>query len=129
MKVKWKYQNYETQIIFAFVVIIISILIIYNLYSSEHKKSSLKNSFKTWAIISEMSEGTYKIPRTIDFYFLNKKGEKIEILNSDPIDCFTFRKEKDTIYIRYSLTDNYVTEVIHCFWNEKLRDDMNRQLK
>ncbi len=126
MKKFFKNNEYQHYRIFAVVVILLFSITIYNIWRAKYNEDALKVSMKTWAVISEMNHATSKIPGSIDFFFYNAKGEKIEILNSDPIDCFNFRKEKDTIFIKYSLTDNYVAEILHCFWNGKLKDEMNK---
>lgn len=93
----------------------------YVLISENYRKNALKKSMLTWAKVVSINNLT-KMGKSLDLIYYNDKHEKIEILNIDPPrGCTGQIKVKDTIFIKYSLTNNNVIEIIECSWNEKLR--------
>ncbi|MNY56529.1 hypothetical protein D3C86_1926160 [compost metagenome] len=60
--------------------------------------------------------------RYIDFHYITKKGEKIDIQDGDiHPDCIEYRKPGDTIIIEYSLIDNDYADIVECYWNDHLK--------
>lgn len=93
-----------------------------------HRKQSLKKTLKTYAIVTTKPYSGARIPLSIKFRYTNKLGQGIFIDREIKESCSNL-KLGDTIYIRYSTTDNSIAEIINCFWNDKLREDMNNQSK
>lgn len=63
------------------------------------------------------------------FYNYKVKSKNFSCQNKIEIEDYNKVKIGDTVLIKYSTTDNSVAEIVNCFWNEKLREDMNNQLK
>jgi hypothetical protein len=112
--------------IITFLFILVAALYLY--YIDMHRKQSLKKTLKTYAIVTTKPYSGARIPLSIKFRYKNKLGQSI-IIDRDINESCSNLELGDTIYIRYSTTDNYVAEIIHCFWNDKLREDMNNQSK
>lgn len=93
-----------------------------------HRKQSLKKTLKTFAVVTTKPHSGARIPLSIKFRYKNRLGQSIIIARDINESCSNL-KLGDTIYIRYSTTDNSIAEIINCFWNDKLREDMNNQLK
>lgn len=91
----------------------------------EYRSNALKKSKMTWAVVETVNnEG--KNAKSLDLYYFNEKNQKIELESIDPpAGCTGIIGDKDTIFIRYSLTDNGVIEIIECAWNERFRERMN----
>ena len=109
-------------IVVLFVVIFASFLI----YKEKHREQALKKTLRTYAIVTKEPYYGAKIPLSIKFSYQNQQGKSKIIAREIGENCSSLKKG-DTIYVKYSLTDNGVAEIIHCYWNDKLLEDMNNQ--
>jgi len=111
----------------VFLVLFFCISMIAVFFRDHYRHTALKNYKKTYAIITKIGFGG-KGPGNAKFVFLNDKNKLVKThYSSNLSECSNNLQTGDTIYIRYSLTDNSVAEIIHCYWNDKLRRDMENQ--
>ncbi|WP_341899718.1 hypothetical protein [Fluviicola taffensis] len=92
--------------------------------SDNYRQKSLKKTRETWAIVTQKPQcgkGCF-----IKYKYLNNQNQFV--FSSDwggkVGDCHKNRKLGDTIFIRYSISDPEITEMLHCFWNERLKEKL-----
>jgi hypothetical protein len=103
-------------------------LLIYFHYQKKHNEFALNYTTKTYAILKDIHLGSSSGGARIGFYFYNEKNKRIDTEHSGNCKiCTSVMSPGDTIFIKYSVKDNKVAEIIHCFWNEKLRRLVNEQ--
>lgn len=107
------------------VILIIAIFgFILKLNSDNYKHRALGKTRETWAIVTQKPQCGRGC--LIKYKFLNDRNQFI--LSSDwggkVGDCHENRKVGDTIFIRYSISDPEITEMIHCFWNDRLKEEL-----
>ncbi len=108
------------------VLIFFAVLIIFLIMNRVHRDHALEKALKTYAIVVVEPFRGAKIPLSIKFRYKNQNGIDNIVARQVDQDCSSL-EVGDTIYIRYSLIDNSVAEIIHCYWNDDLRKEMNSQ--
>lgn len=113
--------------IFFYIGILVIILALKELRDN-YRASVLKNSLKTYAIVVSTPSGSARGGTTMRFSFKNKLNETVKITwGGSFVKCRDNIAIGDTIYIRYSQSNNNVAEVIQFYWNDKLREDFENQ--
>ncbi len=111
-----------------FIIIFFLTLIIYLFYRDNYREECLKKTFVTYAILEDISSGSSKGAGFVEFYFKNDDNKIIHTKHIGKISiCEDIMKKGDTIMIKYSLTDNSVAEIVHCYWNEELKREIAKQ--
>jgi hypothetical protein len=81
----------------------------------------LRRNKQTFAILDDVRNSNRG--DEIDFHFKDSNNEMIYITNyTHDFDCRN-SKIGDTITIRYSLINSNYVDLVHCYWNPKLKDD------
>lgn len=116
----------ENRITFLVILAIFIVGTIIKLSIDHYKDSSLEESKETWAIITqEIQCGKGCLVR---YKFLNDKNQFIHSKYGGSVlqECNKTLKVGDTILIRYSLSNPEITELVHCFWNDRLREKLKK---
>ena len=116
----------NNNILFIILPLLLSVGLLVKYCDTSNRKLALKNSKRTFAIITQQplcDRGCSMKYKFMDDYGVwYNSGYQGYIVR----DCHKNKREGDTVYIRYSISDPEVTELIHCYWNEELRDEWLR---
>lgn len=94
-----------------------------------YRNEALQNSTLTWAIITQKVHCSAKGACSIRYKFWVTKNKVYESRYAGEViqECRDDLKEGDTVFIRYAVSDPEVTELLHCYWNDRLRKQMDAQ--
>lgn len=96
-------------------LLFVSIALCIHFIKEKYRTSKLKNTQETWAIYISNSN-TVGISGA-RFFFLNEKGKRINVLMNKSVKYDV----GDTVWIKYSLYDNTVAEVIDPYYMQKYK--------
>ena len=122
-QVDFKSFNPRRDIIQIILFVIGLIAIVYFVQKKNEKK--LVNSKYSFAIVSDKSKvylGDYEV-----YYKYRTNKQVFEYRNAVEIKNFNDLEQGDTILIKYSIEDNEVAQIVHCYWNDDLRKLVEEQ--
>lgn len=124
---KLKIKKVNSVVLFGSVLVVIFIM---KTLKDNYRMRVLQNSYKTYAIVYSGPSGGTTTGLVMRVSFKNKFNISITTSCEGNLKkCRSGIKKGDTVYIKYSLIDNDVAELINCYWNNELREDMNNQKK
>lgn len=92
-----------------------------------YRNEALQNSTLTWAIITHWNKGSAKGAPSLEYVYYDDRGVSRKSSYSGKLmqECHENLNEGDTVFIRYAVSDPEVTELLHCYWNDELRRQVN----
>lgn len=116
---------------FIIVIGLFAVLGIFLFFRDKSREDALKNTNKTWAIITQKVFCTSKGGCSIEYKFRDRGNKWVNSVYGGSMiqECHKKLKEGDTIFIRYSISDPEITELVHCYWNEKIREELQKEIK
>jgi hypothetical protein len=115
--------NPKKDIIQIILFVIGLITIVYFIQNKRDKK--LLNPRYSFALVSDKSKvylGDYEI-----YYKYQTSKQILEYRNTVDVKKFNKLELGDTILIKYSIEDNEIAQIVHCYWNDDLRKIVEEQ--
>lgn len=114
------------KIVIAFIAFFI-LIIVYVKVRDTYRENALKESSLTSATIEYMGNKS-RGPAKVNFNFVNSKGFTVNTSYYGNVNqCIENLKKGDTILIKYSIEDNEIAQIVHCYWNDDLRKLVEEQ--